>query len=218
MKVTKHLKTISIAVCLLLSASYFASAQTANSVEVKKAAKSVCNCLEKRGSKAKTQEEFQTIFQACTLDSAMNIFSAVMLRAGGDQAKANKLGQELGMQLAAEMLKQNCPAFMKMSMQMTGGATKADVVSSNTVKTEEITGTVQQVSEDEFLTITVKADNGREYKLYYLAYVKGSDGWLKNIATLKDKKVIVGYQEKEFYQPKAQTFVAVKEITSLELQ
>lgn len=216
MNIVKRLKTTAIISSALLFSTNYASAQTTSPAEMKKAAKSVCNCLEKRGDKAKTQEQAQLLFSQCVLDSGMNVFTSVMLKANGDQAKATKLGQEIAMQLGAEMLKQGCPAFMKMSTTIVGGA--AEKVETEVAgKTEEIAGTIEQVAEDEFLTITIKTAAGREYKLYYLSYVEGSDGWLKNTSTLKGKKVIIGYLEKEFYQPKAQTFVGIKQITSLEL-
>ena len=52
----------------------------------------------------------------------------------------------------------------------------------------------------------------------YYEYVPGSDNWIKNVASLKNKKVSVSYVETEVYQPKFKQFMNVKEIKTLTIK
>ena len=74
------------------------------------------------------------------------------------------------------------------------------------------------MEERDFTYITVKTTAGRELSFMYYEYVPGSDNWIKNAASLKNKTVSLSYTETEVYQPKFKQFMNVKEIKTLTIK
>ena len=202
------------------------NAQTDTSLN--KTAVAVCDCLGKANISDKTsQEEMQKAFLNCILTSAPDFLTKVM-SSGEDYQKA---GEEMGTQLAMQMMKNGCPSFTKLAtgMAMTMGADSSgadddgnNFITSVTPKTEAVetvNGTVTSVEEKDFTYITVKTTAGREQTFIYYTYVPGSDDWIKDATTkLKNKNVSVSYVESEVYQPKFKQFMNVKEIKTLTIK
>src|SRR5205809_6042222 len=105
---------------LIASALYFAaSAQTGNKdTSLHTAAVAVCDCLTKSNiSENSSEEDMQKIFLNCIFTSAPDLITKIV-SSGEDYSKA---GEEMGTQLAMEMLKNGCPAFAKIAGAMAMG-------------------------------------------------------------------------------------------------
>jgi hypothetical protein len=215
-------KFLNIVCCI--SVCLGVQAQTDKDSSIKKAAVSICNCLEKNHIEdAKDQAEMQSVFLQCMLDSASFVMGDILTNAeNGDYAKA---GEEFGQKIAMELVKSGCKPFIQMSMKLSQGGGNLSFGNlgedndkeSSSVKT--IDGVVTKVEEKDFLYITLKSTAGREVTLIYLDYVDNSDDWVKDAATkLKDKNVTVQYVEEEMYMPKLKDFANVKKLKDLKIK
>jgi hypothetical protein len=208
----------------LLFALYCYVAATAQTTEkpdtsLHATAIAVCDCLTKaKITDNSTEEQVQQAFLSCIFSSAPDFVSKIM--SSGDDV--NKASEELGTQLAMEMLKNGCPAFAKIAGSLAmggGGDLNLDESSKPDVETQSIEGIVTKIEERDFTYITIKTTAGRELLFIYYGYVPGSDEWIKDAATkLKNKTVNVSYTETEVYQPKFKQFMNVKEIKTLSIK
>ena len=211
---------------LLIAFVSVVKAQTPTSdTSLKKTAAAVCDCLTKNKIDDKTSpEEMQKAFLNCIFTSAPDFLTKIM-SSGQDYQKA---GEELGTQLAMEMMKNGCPAFTKLAagMAMSGDSSDAtddtNMFGAPSTKVEAVTsvdGVVTKVEERDFTYITIKTTAGRELTFIYYDYVPGSDNWIKDAVTkLKNKNVALSYIENEVYQPKFKQFMNVKEIKTLTIK
>jgi len=215
-------KIFNIIFCIAIT--FTVHAQTDKDSSIKKAAVSICNCLEKNHIEdAKDQAEMQSIFLQCMLDSASFVMGDILSNAeNGDYAKA---GEEFGQKIAMELVKSGCKPFIQMSMKLSqsggnlsfGNLGEENDKEESSVKT--VDGLVTKVEEKDFLYITVKPATGREITLIYLDYIDNSDDWVKDAPTkLKDKNVTVQYVEEEVYQPKLKDFGNVKKLKDLKIK
>jgi hypothetical protein len=177
-------KVFNIIFCL--SITIVAQAQDNKDSSIKKAAVSICNCLEKNHMEnAKDQAEMQSIFLQCMLDSASFVMGDILTNAeNGDYAKA---GEEFGQKIATELVQSGCKPFIQMSMKLSqnggGGISLGNLGGEENDKEDAsvktVDGTVTKVDEKDFLYITVKTTAGRELTFIYLDYVDNSDDWVK---------------------------------------
>ncbi|SFQ46243.1 hypothetical protein [Parafilimonas terrae] len=206
----------------LLAAVCFVNvhAQSAGDSSMHATAVAVCDCLGKSNlTDSSSAQELQQAFLSC-ITSSPDFLTKMM--AGGDMDDAEKMATDLAM----ELMKINCPTFMKMAMAMAangdGNELNFSLPSTPQVKTEKAEsaeGTIVNVEEKDFLYITLKTAAGRELNFIYYTYVPGSDDWLKDpVAKLKNKNVSLSYVNTEVYQPKFKQFMNVKQIKTLTIQ
>ena len=194
-------------------------AQSTEDTSMHATAVAVCDCLGKSGiTDSSSAQEMQQAFLTC-ITSSPGFLTKVM--AGGDMDGAEKIATDLAM----ELMKINCPSFMKMAMSMAASGEDElsfGLPSTPQVKTENAesaAGTIVNVEEKDFLYITLKTAAGRELNFIYYTYVPGSDDWLKDPVTkLKNKNVSLSYINTEVYQPKFKQFMNVKQIKTLTIQ
>ena len=190
-----------------------------------KTAVAVCDCLTKANiSDKSTPEEMQKAFMNCIFTSAPDFITKIM-SSGQDYQKA---GEELGTQLAMQMMKNNCPAFTKLAAGMAMmGSDSSDADNSNLLNApstqvevvQSSNGIVTKIEEKDFTYLTIKTTAGRVQTYIYYNYVPGSDDWIKDATVkLKNKNVSISYIESEVYQPKYKQFMKVKEIKTLTIK
>ena len=176
--------------------------------------------------------EAQAIFGKCLMSSASDIVMKMM--SGGDDmmAVATKLGEKLFLQMMAD----GCSSASKLVMAMQGGSgdiqeqmellksfsegnsthEKLDVEATDYKSAE---GTIINIEEKEFLSLTIKTGAGRELKFLYYGYVDGSDEWVRDAASkLKNKQVTISYIETEVYQAAIKEFTQIKVIKGLTIK
>lgn len=194
-------------------------AQSTGDTSMHATAVAVCDCLGKSGiTDSSSAQEMQQSFLNC-ITASPDFLTKVM--AGGDMDGAEKIATDLAM----ELMKINCPSFMKMAISMAASGDNElsfGLPSSPQVKTEKAesaAGTIVNVEEKDFLYITLKTAAGRELNFIYYTYVPGSDDWLKDpVAKLKNKNVSLSYIDTEVYQPKFKQFMHVRQIKTLTIQ
>lgn len=209
-----------LAVCLLIN-SVIKAQSTDTSMQ--KSAVAVCDCLSKsKIDNSSTPEQLQQIFLGCILSSAPDLVSKIIANGQDNQQAA----EQIATNLALEMVKNGCPAFQKIATAMMGSGNDTMQMEmpmqmqmqSKVENAQSIEGTVVNVEERDFIYITIKTTAGRELSFMYYEYVPGSDNWIKNAASLKNKKVSLSYVETEVYQPKFKQFMNVKEIKTLTIK
>ncbi|TAD85730.1 MAG: hypothetical protein EAY75_10605 [Bacteroidetes bacterium] len=201
-----------LVLCLFTTNAHAAT----DSTKMQKAAAGVCQCLDKSNIKgAGSPDDMQTVFLKCMMDSASGVMAEIMTKATEMGDDGESMGQQLGKELAMEMLKQNCGAFLQMSMKLSGEETTSKKPTGKVEATCTLSGTLVSVSESEFLSLVIQTENGRKQTFFYFEYVPKSDEWLKNPKSLVGKKITVGFKESEFYRPSIKTFVNIKQLVSM---
>lgn len=211
-----------IIIIIWLGLSFSVSAQDTSDATVRKTAVSICNCLGKNHvENAKDQAEMQAIFLQCMIDSAATAMGDLVMNSeNGDYQKA---GEEFAQKIAMELMRTNCKSFIQMSIKMAqGNGINVPSEGGNNPETESVKtvdGVVTNVEEKDFLNITVKTSNGREFTFIYLDYVDNSDNWVKDPSgKLKGKNITVQFIEKEVYQPKLHDFGDIKVLRDLKIK
>ena len=216
----KKLSFYILAICL-----FFNSVIKAQSTDtsMQKSAVAVCDCLSKsKIDNNSTPEQLQQIFLGCILSSAPDLVSKIIANGQDNQQAA----EQIATNLALEMVKNGCPAFQKIATAMMGSGNDTMQMEMpmqmqmqpKVESAQSIEGTVVNVEERDFIYITIKTTAGRELSFMYYEYVPGSDNWIKNAVSLKNKKVLLSYVETEVYQPKFKQFMNVKEIKTLTIK
>ncbi|HEX5155146.1 MAG TPA: hypothetical protein VFW07_27065 [Parafilimonas sp.] len=212
------MKKIIFALLALMFFLHGTAQSTTEDTSMHATAIAVCDCLTKANlAEDASEEKIQQAFLNCLFTSAPDLVGKIA-GSGDDYMAAS---QELGTKLMMEMMKNGCPAFMKLATAMADGGDMQLTMPSQvqTVKLESTDGTVVKVEERDFTYITLKNTAGRELIFIYYSYVPGSDDWIKDAVTkLKNKNVSISYVESEVYQPKYKQFMNVKEIKTLTIK
>jgi len=214
----KVMKKLIFALFALMPFLYGAAQSSTQDTSMHATAIAVCDCLTKANlTEDSPQDKIQQAFLNCLFTSAPGLVNKIA-GSGEDYVTAS---QELGTNLMMEMMKNGCPAFMKLATAMANGGDMQLTMPSQvqTATVESTDGTVVKVEERDFTYITIKTTAGRELMFIYYGYVPGSDDWIKDAVTkLKNKNVSLSYVETEVYQPKYKQFMNVKEIKTLTIK
>ena len=173
-------------------------------------AKESCECLDAKKAKSDnfTGDELKTAVGLCIIKSYSDHISEFK---GDEKVKfADTAGMsKLGEDVALKML-EICP-----NMIIELGKTKDDVE----VKEEDafIVGEVTDIKSEQFMTLQMKDQNGRNYNLLLLDYFDTASLLTNNEIKKKDK-LKVSYSEIELFDTKAKEFRYYKILTKLEKQ
>ena len=173
-------------------------------------AKESCECLDAKKAKSDnfTGDELKTAVGLCIIKSYSDHISEFK---GDEKVKfADTAGMsKLGEDVALKML-EICP-----NMIIELGKTKDDVE----VKEDDafIVGEVTDVKSEQFMTLQMKDQNGRNYNLLLLDYFDTASLLTNNEIKKKDK-LKVSYSEIELFDTKAKEFRYYKILTKLEKQ
>ena len=173
-----------------------ATAVLAQDVYVK-IAEETCACISKNEFSKSSKQEIEIQLGLCMLESANNNKLEVDVK---DNGAMTKLGEAVGLKMAAI-----CPKIF------------AYLIEDKKAKEQqlEIVGKLKSIVEGDFNYVIVKDNAGREQKLIWLRYFKGSDELLENMGKLAGTKVRILYADLECYSPKAKSYVKHKEIIEL---
>jgi ADP-heptose:LPS heptosyltransferase len=209
------MKTLILIGTIIFSAAFTKASPLANdSTQIQKAAARVCPCLDSSASKPPTDlETFQSLFLSCIMTSSPEVMTQIM-DVEEEFEGAREAGAAIGRELAFELLKQNCPAFVRLSVQLSK-SDKQPPKAQPSLSVSSISGTVAAVAENEFLSLVLQSPDGRKQTYYYFDYVPQSDDWTNEPNQLLGKKVTIGYRSHEYFRPKIKTFVSLKQIVSL---
>ncbi|HNP32980.1 MAG TPA: hypothetical protein PKN96_06780 [Flavobacterium sp.] len=174
--------------------------------------KEVCSCIEskKESMKGLPQNQLQTQLGLCMLASYNNHESVVKAKYGdvmADEKNMEKFAEAIGMKMVTI-----CPETL-MSIAGAMGEGGEDTATAAEVKSVE--GTITEIKNDQFTTISVKDKNSRMYTFLVLNYFDTSSLIIGNELN-KNNSVIIKYSEVELYDNKAKEFRFYKVISGIE--
>jgi len=174
---------------------------------------SVCKCLSRVDmNNLKDKSDAQVALTGCILNENMGLLMQVAEKRGvsvSDKAAMEKVGQEMAM----ELMKQNCTAFVQMSLKMSKGMVQDEEV----VSVSSTSGTLTSVETKDFCKFIVSDSKGKKLSFYWLHYFKNSEKFTDQPSKYVGKKLKVFWQEIEVYVPSAKGYYKIKEITEIQV-
>ena len=125
-----------------------------------------------------------------------------------NQEDFTKLGEIIGQEASL-----NCPKFRRMIQTLV----EQGAAQVQTIESLECTFIGVETS-GSFSFFKVKDAAGLEQKIWWMEKFKGSEQLTTNPASLKGKKLIVRYFEKEMYSPTAKNYVKMKVAAGIEIK
>lgn len=199
---------LSVLLMLIALSSVTALAQTNTSKLEKSLTDSLCNCVSKLdAAKITTKEQAVAAYTQC-VGKHVDLLQALAEEKGVtmDDTKAM---EAIGVDLAKNLMKQNCEVFTKLAMTMANDEPPAMAAQSTTGKFKRI-----DVKGFNYLVLTDKA--GSEKSFLWLHEFPGSDKFMGPTTRLAGKSFKITWQEIEVYLPAAKGYYKVKEITAVE--
>lgn len=109
-------------------------------------------------------------------------------------------GEELGRLIGLRMISE-CPDVMMKMVAMGEDDTEEF---EETLYVAE--GKIKAISKEEFIVFSLKTDDGRTSKFYWLTFIQSDTDLQNNYEKLKGKKVTIEYDIYEFYDTKLQDY------------
>jgi len=171
--------------------------------------KEVCSCVneKKEALKSSAAEQMQMQLGLCIVSSYSNHEKEVTAKYGDimeTEGAMEKLGSDVGMKMVGI-----CPDLLMMFADMDAAEAEAE---ESPVLTME--GKIVEIKSEQFLTVIVKDNSGRNHILLLLTFFEDSNLLIEN-KLKKNDKVSVQYWEQEFYDPKVKDFRYYKGIQGI---
>jgi hypothetical protein len=178
---------------------------------VENIAEKSCSCLKQMDPKA-TIKDIETDLGLCMIKEAAPYEKELKKKFHIDLSNLNgNSGEELGKLIATKMLVK-CPDQMARLANAATSDTKTGTVSQ---PTSTATGTVTDITSNQFVVITIKDAKGPDQKFLWLGYFDGADLLKNRGADIKGKMVEVTYIESDYYNPAIKDYMKYKVITQL---
>jgi hypothetical protein len=213
---------------LFVGATLTAGAQEKKDSTLRAATTKICDCLGKKKGSASSMNELQLLATECITTSAMSEFMALAEERNLDLTDQDA-GRKLGTEVAMDLMKMKCPAFMDIARQAAEGKISGSVGSgtppnstlrgedTRIVVEQQTSGTVMRIEGSDLITIVVKDLKGTEHSFRWLYRFPDADSFTgAKMQKLKGSKVIIKWTEEELYQPKTGTFVKMKVIQGID--
>jgi hypothetical protein len=170
---------------------------------------SICNCVAKLDmAKITTKQQAVEAYTNCVEQHADLL---------PDLAAEKNVSMEdhdamrtVGIDLAKNLLKMKCDAFIKLSVAMAKKDVDEKVTASDF-------GTFKRIDLKGFNYLVIADKNGNEKSYLWLRQFTGSEKLMATPANLTGKRLKISSQEIEVYLPAAKGYFKVKEITALEI-
>lgn len=173
--------------------------------------KEVCSCANEKKEMLKdaSAEKSQMQLGLCIVSSFSSHEKEVTAKYGNvmeTEGAMEKLGGDVGMKMAGV-----CPDVLMMFADMASDDETEEV---EEVPALTIEGKIIEIKSEQFLTVVVKDNSGRNHSLMVLTFFEDSNLLIEN-KLKKNDKVSVEYWEQEFYDPKAKDFRYYKVIQGI---
>ena len=161
-----------------------------------------CDCVTKLDVKTLPKEKLTIELGLCMMQAAQPYEKELMQKYGVDMKKANrgegeKLGRLVGLKMAS-----TCTIFKELITRITSDE---PVVNS-------IEGTIVELINEQFVTIVIKDEDGRDVKIIWLDYFKNSE---KLLQKGNSKNVTIEFSERELFNPKFNDYIKFKVATGI---
>ena len=205
---------------ILIMGSLWATSQTKTTKDL--LLDTLCKCITAKKEELKNastddiQKEFMSCFMSEGLDLLMKYAQEKKVSLT-DQAAMQKLGNEIGMELAKK-----CPAMMQLAISSAmaedsagGGASKM-IGDAETSATE---GTILSLNTTEFpASIQLKQKNGTVKKVFLVSEFYTDDDNFYNTSYLPGKKVVAEISSQKIFIPSKKKFVTLDVVVKLNHQ
>ena len=201
-----------------------------------KIAEDACECIDAVDQESGSKKDMETMMGLCLISAAQPYNDQLKKQYGIDMSKDlnSKKGKKLGEIIGVRMLGY-CPGYVmamggrksyaeaKQEYRNRKSTTEEVEEAAEAVEEEEVvelmslSGSIVEVSSDDFVSIMVKQGDGRQVKLYWMEYFEGAEA-LENIDALKGKEVVFEYEEREFFEPQIKQYIKYKVIKSVEFK
>ena len=207
-------KIIFFVLCFIsYSSMSFAQNKKANALK-DKIAQEVCDCISQSDVDLDNEEDVKLKLGLCLMQSiSENQKQAKKLGIEiEDKESLTRFSEDVGLSMASK-----CPTiFMGFAKKELKKNEKSNLTQEVEVQTLE--GTITNVEEGAFVTITIKDNEGRSHNVLWLEFFENADELKENYSNLKDKEIDVEYYEKEYYNPKIEDYVKVKVLRKVEFK
>jgi hypothetical protein len=172
---------------------------------------SLCSCINKVDiSKIVTKEDAVTAYTNC-VGQHVDMLTSITEERHIEFTNTDAM-RELGIDLAKNLLRQNCSSFMKLSMLMSKENDKGQSINES----HSTTGSFKRIDLKGFNYLVVSDKNNEEKSFLWLRQFPGSEKFMSNTTVLSGKKLRIIWQEVEVYLPQAKGYYKVKEITGID--
>src|SRR6478672_1447388 len=204
----------------LLMGSLWAASQTKTTKDL--LLDTLCKCITAKKDELKNaspddiQKEFMSCFMSEGLDLLMKYAQEKKVSLT-DQAAMQKLGNEIGMELAKK-----CPAMMQLAISSamaedTSAGSASKIVNGG--ETSETEGTIVSLNTTEFpASIQLKQKNGTVKKVFLVSEFYTDDDNFYNTGYLPGKKVVAEISPQKIFIPSKKKFVALDVVVKLNHQ
>jgi hypothetical protein len=205
---------------ILLTGSLWTASQTKTTKDI--LLDTLCKCITakkddlKNASPGDIQKEVMSCFMSDGLELLMK-FAEEKKVSMTDQAAMQKLGNEIGMELAKK-----CPAMMQLAINSaiadtSEGSGISRIVSEG--ETTETVGTIVSLNTTEFpASIQLKQKNGTVKKAYLVSEFYTDDDNFYNTGYLPGKKVVAEVSSQKIFIPSKKKFVSLDVVVKLNHQ
>lgn len=174
--------------------------------------KDVCPCLQELSPQA-PKDSLNMKLGLCMLTHALPYQRELKKKHGVDLDQFDgPTGEKLGRLLAMKLVV-NCPGFTELVVRLSEEEMPPPpaILDARTVY-----GTVQEVTPSQFLTITVKTDDGPSYEFLLLEHVTNIDQVSQDPGKARGFHAKWGYREREFFDPFTRTYKTYRVLLSME--
>lgn len=186
------------------------SAQTVPGPVEKKMTDNICACISKLDPDSiKDKQSADKAFMDCFSQHAGLLVQVTEERK--IELTDHPAMRQLGIEIGKNLLSQNCPGFMHLSMAMANGS---DTGESLTGVTE---GRLKRMDTRDFNYFVLTDDDNKEKSFIWLRQFPGSDSFINDASKLVGKKLRIDWQEMEVYVPSAKSYYSIKEVVGMEV-
>jgi len=181
-----------------------------------KITKEICPCMDDL-NETLPQDSLNMKLGLCFLTASMPYEKELRRKHGIDLSNFNEeAGERLGSLLAVKLIG-TCPKFAAMAMRMAQQEAAPPPPPSGPVpNVRTVYGSVQSLTPSQFLTLTIKTDDGPSYELLLLDHVANIDQVSQDPAKAKGFHGKWSYVEREFFDPYTRTYKTYRVLTGLE--
>lgn len=184
--------TLILVACLLIQTTY---AQEDDYMQ--KITQKACECV---ANLSETENISNEELGLCMLGEAVKYKEQLLRDHNINMMNIDIEGEELGRLIGLRMISQ-CPDVMMKMVEMTEDDSEEF---EETLYIAE--GKIKAISKDEFIVFSLKTEDGRTSKFYWLTFIQSDTDLQNDYEKLKGKKVVIEYDIYEFYDTKLKDY------------
>ncbi|WP_196894620.1 hypothetical protein [Aureivirga marina] len=181
-----------------------------------------CKCIENLDEEV-SREKLTMELGLCMMQNALKYKAELEKDYGIDLTGASNLekeGEKLGQVIAIELMS-SCPKAVELFTKLAASELEEEAIASEAAVENSIletSGKVLKVEKGSFIYYTVKEDNGKTSKFYWLTFVENDLDLESNEKNILKKNVIITYEKVELFDPRIKEYKEFNVINSVSLK